>query len=71
MYKYIINVNAQPTGEHEVHLETICGYLPLPKNRFLVGHFDTCKQAIVAAKAKWPNASIDGCEHCVPTCHTR
>jgi len=71
MSKYIINKNTQPTGENEVHREAVCDHLPFPENRILVGYFDTCRQAIAEAKAKWPSNTIDGCAYCCPECHTR
>ncbi|MCR4279692.1 MAG: hypothetical protein NUV78_03080 [Candidatus Zambryskibacteria bacterium] len=71
MDKYIINQNAQSTGEHEVHKEIICPTLPLPENRVLIGYFSSCRDATMSARSQWPNATIDGCENCIPTCHTR
>lgn len=70
MTKYIINKNAQPTGEHEVHNEAQCGHLPLLENRIVIGYFDTCRVAILTARARWPNSSIDGCAYCT-LCHSR
>lgn len=69
MYKYIINQNVQPTGENEVHKEDICDHLPYPENRILVGYFNTCREAIASARAKWPNNTIDGCAYCCPECN--
>jgi len=71
MDKYIINENVQPTGEHEVHKEFYCPTLPDPKNRVLVGYFNSCRDAIAEAKKKWPDIEIDGCANCIPVCHTR
>lgn len=69
--KYIINQNAQPTGEHEVHAEAYCSHLPLQENRIFLGYYNNCSEPIRDAKKKWPEAFIDGCEHCIPQCHTR
>ncbi|KKQ06979.1 MAG: hypothetical protein US18_C0028G0002 [Parcubacteria group bacterium GW2011_GWB1_36_5] len=71
MSKYIINKNAQSTGENEVHEEARCDHLPLLENRIFIGFFDTCRAAIATAKAKWPRNIIDGCAYCCPACHTR
>ena len=70
MAKFIINRNPQPSGEHEVHEETICTNLPYPENRITVGDFNQCSTAILAAKTRWPGYIIDGCEYCT-ACHTR
>ena len=69
--KYIINNNAQPTGEHEVHAEAYCNHLPEPINRIFLGHYDDCSQPLREARVEWPHLIIDGCEHCIPACHTR
>lgn len=69
--KYIINKNAQVTGEHEVHAEVLCSHLPNLKNRIFLGNYDNCSAPIRDAKREWPNVTIDGCKHCIPGCHTR
>ncbi len=69
MARYIVNTNAQPTGEHEVHNEDICNYLPEEENRKYLGNFDWCQPAVDKAKETYPNS--DGCAHCCPDCHTR
>jgi hypothetical protein len=71
MAKYIVNKNAQPTGEHEVHAEQYCSYLPYQQDRILLGEFTSCTAAINAAHSKLPGYKIDGCYHCIPQCHTR
>ena len=71
--KYIINKNAQTTGEHEVHAEAYCteGNLPYPENRIFLGNYTNCSAPIRDARLKWPHLTIDGCAHCFPACHTR
>lgn len=69
MIRYIINKNPQPTGEHEVHREDICGHLPDNENRIYVGDFENCWSAINEAKRLWPNSIIDGCAYCSEVCH--
>ena len=72
MAHFIINKNAQPTGEHEVHnLDAYCGHLPNSENQISLGHYNGCRGAIQYAKSQYPNASIDGCAYCAPDCHTR
>lgn len=69
MAKYLVNKNAQPGGEHEVHKED-CNNLPEPENReYLRGEFSSCHGAVQEAKKKYPTA--DGCKHCSPACHKR
>jgi hypothetical protein len=72
MPKYIINKNAQSTGEHEVHKDDgSCNYMPLPENRIDLGNFTTCQSAVAEAKKRYPNHKIDGCYYCCNPCHTR
>lgn len=68
MNQYYVNKNAQPTGEHEVHVEG-CPTPPNIANRFPLGSHWSCKDAIAAAKRYYFN--VDGCKHCIPACHTR
>ncbi len=70
MKRFIINKNPQPTGEHEVHDEERCVHLPLKENRILIGYFETCREAILVAKTRWPSYDIDGCAYCT-LCHSR
>lgn len=66
---YCVNSNAQPTGEHEVHDTNNCNYLPDPENQVDLGWHSDCKSAVKKAQEIYDN--VDGCEHCVPECHTR
>ena len=68
MDHYYVNKNAQPTGEHEVHMGS-CSYLPDADNRIYLGFFLNCSDAIREAKKYFPN--VDGCYYCCPNCHTR
>lgn len=68
MTNYVININSQTNGEHEVHKIT-CNKLPNPANRLYLGDFPTCYDAIREAKKYDPDA--DGCYYCSPECHTR
>lgn len=77
MAKYILNRNQQDSksgSNNELHDETpgACVRLPNQENRLDVGYYDTCHQAMAAAKQKYPSlsASIDGCYYCCRDCHT-
>jgi hypothetical protein len=66
MAKYYVNENAQENGDHEVH-EAGCSYMPKAENRYYLGEFSSCQQAVAAAKKLYPTA--DGCYYCCPACH--
>ncbi len=66
MANYYVNKNAQPGGEHEVHTGS-CNYLPDADNRIYLGNFDTCAEAVRAAKSYYSN--VDGCYYCCRLCH--
>ncbi len=68
MYKYYVNRNAQPTGEHEVHT-SLCGYKPLPENSVYLGEYPSCQAAMIKAREYYEN--VDGCYFCCNECHTR
>ena len=65
---YLVNKEAQPTGEHEVH-ETTCDHLPYSWNRQDLGWHLNCQSAVQAAKAYYSN--VDGCYWCCKPCHSR
>lgn len=72
MPRYIMNKNAQSTGEHEVHnLDAVCRNLPMPINSIDLGSHLYCQGAISYAKSMYPGKIIDGCAFCAPQCHTR
>lgn len=68
---YIVNSNAQWSGEHEVHNLGKCTNvnLPLPQNRVPLGWHPDCASAVRAARAYYSN--VDGCKHCAEACHSR
>ncbi len=68
MTNYVMNINSQSNGDHEVHKIT-CKNLPNPGNRLYLGDFSNCHEAISEAKKYDPKA--DGCIHCSPECHTK
>lgn len=68
---YIVNKNAQTTGEHEVHQnDCSCSHMPDPANRIDLGHHETCHGAVAEAKRRYPSNSFDGCFYCANACHT-
>lgn len=70
MEKYILNLNNQKTGEHELHTEN-CNHIPKPENRIVIGSFENCKKALQEAEKRFPNKTIDGCKFCCPECHKK
>lgn len=71
MARYIVNKNAQTTGEHEVHNLNACNRLPDPANRIDLGEHYSCQSAVLAAKIIYSGSKVDGCYYCSPSCHTR
>ncbi len=68
MDNYLVNMNPQPTGEHEVHKDD-CSHLPAIYNRKDLGKFSTCQEAVIEAEKTYDN--VDGCKHCVLDCHSK
>lgn len=68
MTTYLVNKQAQSTGEHEVHQDT-CRHLPDIANRQYLGVFSNCKEALVAAKKQYSN--VDGCYYCCNECNKK
>ena len=68
MKRYLVNKQAQPTGEHEVHHEH-CDHLPELNNRLDLGYFNNCQAAVEEARKHYSN--VDGCYYCCNDCHTR
>ena len=68
MAKYYVNKNAQNNGDHEVHKETGCNYLPEAQNRQYLGEFSNCQDAVKEARKTYPQSN--GCYYCSPECHT-
>ena len=68
MAAYLVNKIPQPTGEHEVH-KIICDHLPEYYNRQNLGEFNSCQEAVQAARRYYSN--VDGCAYCCPACHKR
>lgn len=71
MPRYIINKNAQPNGDYEVHNATTgCTHMPLPENQIELGNHLSCTGAVQFAKEKLPSNRINGCYFCCNNCHT-
>lgn len=65
MTAYYVNNDAQPNGDHEVHIRN-CTYFP-SNNRYL-GDYTSCAPAVVAAKSIYWKSN--GCYWCCRECHT-
>lgn len=63
---FVVNKNAQPNGDHEVHEEG-CRYMPDIDNQMPLGSHASCESAVEKAKGRYPTA--DGCAHCCPKCN--
>lgn len=71
MPRFIVNSNAQPNGDHEVHDTSAgCSFMPLPENRIDVGIHSSCHGAVVFARHVLPGARVNGCYYCCKACHT-
>lgn len=71
MPRFIINRNAQPNGDHEVHDHTTgCTFMPAPENQIDLGAHASCHGAVSLAKQQWPGNRINGCYYCCNACHT-
>lgn len=66
--RYYVNTNAQPNGDHEVHVVS-CTHGPSEANRKYLGDFTTCGPA--KAEARRYYATADGCFYCCNACHKR
>lgn len=69
MPQYIVNTNAQPNGDHEVHRTDTCTRLPLPRHQEALGWHHGCASAVAAAKGKGYRTA-NGCYYCSSECHT-
>lgn len=65
---YHVNKNAQPSGEHEVHVNG-CSHQPSYSNQTDLGYHSDCKAAVDKAKTLYSNS--DGCAYCCPECHKK
>lgn len=65
---YFVNDNAQPNGDHEVHVQG-CYWLSLATRTTPLGYYWTCADAVRAARAKY--RQCNGCAYCSAECHTQ
>jgi hypothetical protein len=71
MPNFIINSNAQSSGDHEVHNTTTgCSYMPAASSQIDLGYHPNCQSAVADAKRRWSNNRINGCYYCANACHT-
>ncbi|MCO4321222.1 hypothetical protein [Aliidiomarina quisquiliarum] len=70
MAQFIINKKQQASGDYEIHNRTTgCAHLPEQENQVNLGYYPGCKEAVEAAKSKWPGKVIIGCYYCANSCH--
>ena len=67
MANYYVNDNAQPNGDHEVHVDT-CYWYALMSSKTYLGVYSSCADAVRAAKRIYQRSN--GCVHCSEECHT-
>lgn len=67
--EYIVNTQAQASGEHEVHKVDACNNLPDWSHRKALGEHGSCEGAMKIAQLLY--SQVDGCKHCCLECHTR
>jgi len=68
MQHYYVNKQAQPNGEHEVHVPR-CTYVAEGEDAVHLGTFVNCKEALQAAHAYYEK--VNGCAWCCQDCHSR
>ena len=64
---FYINLKPQENGDNEMH-RSGCKHLANNTNRYYVGLFGTCNEAIKEAKKAFPQSN--GCIHCCKSCHS-
>ena len=67
MASYYVNKEAQTNGDHEVH-NSGCLNLPSLQNRFYLGDFNNCRDAVTEAQKYYRQSN--GCYWCSRECHT-
>jgi hypothetical protein len=67
MPDYVVNRNAQPNGDHEVHTKT-CTWRPEPENQIDLGWHASCTSAVNEARKHY--TQVNGCAYCSSACHT-
>ncbi|WP_404469619.1 hypothetical protein [Sutcliffiella horikoshii] len=68
MKEYLLNLNAQSNGDHEVHAKG-CRFEPT-QNIERLGFYFSCNSAVSEAKSRYPYKKINGCVYCSELCHT-
>ncbi len=73
MPNYIVNRNAQPNGDNEVHTtpRPSCPspYYPEPRNQVPLGFHSNCADAVQTAQHRGYRTA-NGCYYCSRLCHT-
>jgi len=68
MPRFCVNKNAQPNGDHEVHVEGAGACMPDLANQVDLGIHPSCFSAVLKAKEIYPRSN--GCAFCCTACHT-
>lgn len=66
MPRYYVNTQAHPNGFHDMHRQD-CHFLPKESQRFFLGFYNRCSDAIEEAKTHYPR--VNGCYYCSKECH--
>lgn len=73
MPNYIVNTNAQPSGDHEVHEapRSSCSSpdYPAPQHQESLGYHGSCADAVTEARRRGYRTA-NGCYYCSRPCHT-
>ena len=64
---YYYNLNFDKDGNHIIHTSE-CKYLPIIKNRKLIGIYNHCTEAIRAAGYTTYKSNFNGCHYCCSDC---
>jgi hypothetical protein len=65
---YLVNVNPDENGYHEVH-RSDCKYKPKYPNGYPLTPCNNCHEALDQARRLYDK--VDGCGHCSKECHER
>lgn len=67
MKRYVVNMNSQPNGDHEVH-ESSCYKLPSYQHQKDLGYHFSGATAVTRAREFY--SRVNGCYHCNRNYHT-
>lgn len=64
MSYYCFDFSANEQGEHVIHKNFCCEYLPKKFNRVGLGYLDSVQEALTKAAERNPAFTYSICEHC-------